>query len=193
MGIAYFIFLQCASVYSTRLLPKPSPKTKNTFCSCKRVSFAAGTKNHDGQSPASLLLQDLIVYGMQNTLSEQALVRFLTKMPKRAHLFPSLMPRLRQLVVQLASGSCSYVYVVPVSNALAIPVSCLGQLAALYQLCVNTCRRVAQVFLKRLQNSPANNVKYAPDCEKMINNHAQIDNCFECVDAQVESKHMTAI
>jgi hypothetical protein len=124
------------------------------------VSFAAGTKTHDGPSPAGLLLQELIIRAdAENTFTEQALVRFLKKMPQRARLFPFLIPRLYHLVVQLGTAARNHVYVIPVSNGLMIPVSHFGQLKTLYELCVNTFRRVREVYFRRKQKTVASDAK----------------------------------
>ena len=141
------------------------------------VTFAAGTKTHDGLSPSSLLLQDLIIRGIEDTFSEHALVQFLKTMPQRAHLFPSLIPRLHQLVVQLGSAPRRYVYVIPVNKGLALPVSALGPLMTLYRLCVNTFRRVREVYIKRMQKSSANDLIYESSGGK-AGKHMQY--CLQC-------------
>ena len=136
------------------------------------VSFAPGTKSHDGLSPASLLLQELIILAdAEKNFTEQDLVRFLKKMPQRARLFPFLIPRLYQLVVQLGTAARNYVYVIPVSNGLAIPVSHFGQLKTLYELCVNTFRRVRELYFRRKQKT------FASDAKSVLGDQKQH---FEC-------------
>ena len=96
-------------------------------------------------------------------------------MPQRARLLPFLIPRLYQLVVQLGTAARNYVYVVPVSNGLAIPVSHFGQLKALYELCVNTFRRVRErvreLYFRRKQKT------FASDAKSVLGDQKQH---FEC-------------
>ena len=151
-------------------------KTKTTLTKLQNcpysVSFDPGTKSHDGLSPASLLLQDLIIRANAETnFTEQDLVRFLKKMPQRVRLFRFLIPRLYQLVVQLGTAARNYVYVIPVSNGLAIPVSHFGQLKTLYELCVNTFRRVRELYFRRKQKT------FASDAKSVLGDQKQH---FEC-------------
>lgn len=132
-------------------------KKKSSPSSPTSVTFAVGTKTHDGLSPTSRLLQDLIKHdSTESTFTEKALVQFLKVIPQRARAFPSLIPRLHQLVVRLGSGSRSYVYVVPKTNGLPVPVAYFGRLVNLYRLCVNTFRRVREVYVKRRRSFSEN-------------------------------------
>lgn len=152
------------SPLSITISPYSSPKPcEQKIClrqSVSSVSFAAGTKTYDGLSPTSRMLLDLITHAMAaSSFTERALVHYLKGMPHRAHLFPSLIPRLHRLIVDLGTSTESHVYVVPVTSGMMLPVSCFAQAMALYRLCANTCRRVREVYLKRTRSASANEVE----------------------------------